>query len=104
MLVRNETKQKEATAIKTALKVALYDFFDGSLAPLNGQFMEKVNHYNRTKHKDFLMEPSVKFVLVIIDSVSQKKMGLKYKKKIWTPPLSKVILCLRFCNHSLIRT
>ena len=34
MLVRNETKQKEATAIKTALKVALYDFFDGSLAPL----------------------------------------------------------------------
>ena len=47
-----------STAIKTALKVALYDFFDGPLAPLNGQFMEKVNHYNRTKHKDFLMGPS----------------------------------------------
>ena len=31
-----------STAIKTALKVALYDFFDGLLAPLNGQFMEKV--------------------------------------------------------------
>jgi len=62
-----------STAIKTALKVALYDFFDGPLAPLNGQFMEKVNHYNRTKHKDFLMGPSVKFVLAIIDSVSQKK-------------------------------
>ena len=28
------------TAIETALKVALYDFFDGPLAPLNGQFME----------------------------------------------------------------
>ena len=55
------------------LKVALYDFFDGPLAPLNGQFMEKVNHYNRTKHKDFLMGPSVKFVLAIIDSVSPKK-------------------------------
>ena len=66
-----------STAIKTALKVALYDFFDGPLAPLNGQFMEKVNHYNRTKHKDFLMGPSVKFVLAIIDSVSQKKNGLK---------------------------
>ena len=46
-----------STAIKTALKVALYEFFDGPLAPLNGQFMEKVNHYNRTKHKDFLMGP-----------------------------------------------
>ena len=34
--------------------------------------MEKVNHYNRTKHKDFLMGPSVKFVLAIIDSVSPK--------------------------------
>ena len=62
-----------STAIKTALKVALYDFFDGPLAPSNGQFMEKVN---RTKHKDFLMGPSVKFVLPIIDSVSQKKLGL----------------------------
>ena len=41
-----------STAIKTALKVAIYDFFDGPLAPLNGQFMEKVNHYNRTKHKE----------------------------------------------------
>ena len=57
------------------LKVALYDFFDKPLAPLNGQFMEKVNHYNRTKHKDFLMGPSVKFVLAIIDSVSQKKLA-----------------------------
>ena len=36
-----------STAIKTALKVALYEFFDGPLAPLNGQFMEKVNPYNR---------------------------------------------------------
>ena len=31
-----------STAIKTALKVALYDCFDGPLAPLNGQFMEKI--------------------------------------------------------------
>ena len=41
-------------AIKTALKVALYDFFDGPLAPSNGQFIEKVNHYNTDKpcHQD----------------------------------------------------
>ena len=64
-----------STAIKTALKVALYDFFDGPLAPLNGHFMTNMDHYNRTKQKDFLMEPSVKFVLAIIDSVSQKKMA-----------------------------
>ena len=44
------------------LKVALYDFFDGPLAPLNGQFMEKVNHYNRTKQKKIPMGPSIKFV------------------------------------------
>ena len=56
-----------STAIKTALKVALYDFFDGPLAPSNGQFMEKVNHYSRTNNKDSLMGPSVKFVLAIID-------------------------------------
>ena len=42
-----------STATKTALKVALYDFFGGFLAQLNGQFMEKVNYYNRTKPKDF---------------------------------------------------
>ena len=66
-----------STAIKTALKVALYDFFDGPVAPLNGQFMEKVNHYNRTKHKDFLMGPSVKFVLAIVDSVSQSNLDFE---------------------------
>ena len=33
-----------------ALKVALYDFFDGQPAPLNSQLMEKVNHYNKTKN------------------------------------------------------
>ena len=38
-----------STAIKTALKVALYDFFDGPLSPLNGQFMEKVTIKKRTK-------------------------------------------------------
>ena len=65
-----------STAIKTALEVALYDFFDGPLAHLNGQFMEKVNHYNRTKNKDFLMGTSVKLVLAIIDSVSPKKLGV----------------------------
>ena len=67
-----------STAIKTALKVALYDFFKGPFAPVNGQFMEKASHNNRTKHKDFSMGSSVKFVLAIIDSAS-KKMGLKYK-------------------------
>ena len=30
-----------STAIKTALKVALYEFFDGPPAPLNSQLMEK---------------------------------------------------------------
>ena len=49
-----------STAIKTALKVALYVFFDGLLASLNGKFMEKVNHYNRTNQIDFSMGPSVK--------------------------------------------
>ena len=49
-----------STAIKTALEVALYDFFDGPLAPLNSQLMDKVNHYNWTKQIDFSMGPSVK--------------------------------------------
>ena len=49
-----------STAIKTALKVALYDFFDGPPAPLNSQLMEKVNHYNRTKQIYFSMGPSEK--------------------------------------------
>ena len=62
-----------STAIKTALKVALYDFFDGPPAPLNSQLMDKVNHYNWTKQIDFSMGPSVKFVLAIIDSISKKK-------------------------------
>ena len=63
-----------STAIKTALKVALYDFLDGPPAPLNSQLMEKVYHYNRTKQIYFSMGPSVKFVLAIKDSIS-KKMG-----------------------------
>ena len=40
-----------STAIKTALKVALYDLFDSPLAPLNGKFNEKVNHYNKKKER-----------------------------------------------------
>ena len=64
-----------STAIKTALKVALYDFFDGPPAPLNSQLMDKVNHYNWTKQIDFSMGPSVKFVLAIIDSISKKNGG-----------------------------
>ena len=59
-----------STAIKTALKVALYDFFKGPFAPVNSQFMEKASHNNRTKHKDLSMGSSVKFVLAIIDSAS----------------------------------
>ena len=65
-----------STAIQTALKVALCDFLDGPPAPLNSQLMEKVNHYNCTKQIDFSMGPSVKFVLAIIDSISQNKWGL----------------------------
>ena len=61
-----------STAIKTALKVALYDFYDGVPAPMNGQLMEKVNHYNWTKQINFSIGPSVKFVLAIIDKISQK--------------------------------
>ena len=38
-----------------------------------GQFMAKVDHYNRTKQINFLMGPSVKLVLPIIDSISEKK-------------------------------
>ena len=34
-----------STAIKTALKVALYDFFDGPPAPLNSQLMEKIYYF-----------------------------------------------------------
>ena len=65
-----------STAIKTALKVALYDFFDGPLAPLNGQFMEKVNHYNRTKHKDFFCDDLNKsFTAVRGQSFSQTFIG-----------------------------
>ena len=60
-----------STIIKTALKVALYDFFDGHPAPLNSQLMEKVNHYNKTKQIDLSMGPSVKLVLAIIDSISK---------------------------------
>ena len=68
-----------STAIKTALKVALYDFFDGPPAPLNSQLMDKVNHYKWTKQIDFSMGPSVKLVLVIMDSISQKKGGLIFE-------------------------
>ena len=55
-----------STAIKTALKVALYDFFDGPPAPLNSQLMDKVNHYNWTKQIDFSMGPSVKFICFVL--------------------------------------
>ena len=39
-----------STAIKTALKVALYDCFDSPLAPLT---KAKVDHHNRTKNEFF---------------------------------------------------
>ena len=60
-------------AIKTALTVALYDCFDGFLTPSNGQFMAKVDHCNGTIFFFSSMEPSVKFVLAIIDSISKKE-------------------------------
>ena len=73
------------TANRTALKVALYDFLDGSPAPLNSQLMEKVNHYNCTKKIDFSMGPSVKFVLAIIDSISPpEKLGFNFFPQNWT--------------------
>ena len=71
-----------SAAIKTALKVAFYDFFDGTPAPLtkgqallNCQLMEKVNTLNCKRKKGFSMGPSVKFVLAIIDSISKKNGG-----------------------------
>ena len=69
------TLAKISTGIKTALKVALYDFFDGPPAPLNSQLMEKVNHYNLTTKINFSMGPTVKLILAIIDSISKKNGG-----------------------------
>ena len=51
-----------STAIKIALNVALYDCFGSPLAHLNGQFMGKVDHDNRTKQMMFLVGLSVKSV------------------------------------------
>ena len=73
-----------STAIKTALKVALYDFFEGPPAPLHSQLMKKVNHYNWTKQIDFSMGPSVKFVLAIIDSIPPPKKGVNFFPQNWT--------------------
>ena len=67
-----------STAIKTALKVAIYDILDGPPAPSNSQLMEKVNHHNWTKQIDFSIGPSVKFVLAIIDSISNKQRGVNF--------------------------
>ena len=62
--------------------MVLYDFLDGPPAPLNSQLMEKVNHFNCKRKKEFSMGPSVKFVLAIIDSISKKKMGVNFFRKI----------------------
>ena len=63
-----------STAIKTALKVALYDVLDGPPAPFNSQLMEKVNYHNWTKQIIFFsMGASAKFVLAITDLISKKK-------------------------------
>ena len=42
-------------AIKTALKVALYDCLDYPLAPLTKGQKAKVDHYSKTKQINFLM-------------------------------------------------
>ena len=70
-----------STAIKTALKVALYDFLDGPPAPLNSQLMGKVYHYNWTKQIDFSMGPSVKFILAIVDSISKSEVQGGFGKR-----------------------
>ena len=57
-----------STAIKTALKVAPTG---SSKWSING----KVNHFNCKRKKEFSMGASVKFVLAIIDSISEKKNG-----------------------------
>ena len=45
--------------------------------------MGKVNHFNCKRKKEFSMGPSVKFVLAIIDSISEKKkMGVNFFRKI----------------------
>ena len=61
-----------STAIKTALKVALYDCVDGPLVPLNGQFMAKVDHYNRTKEIVLFDGTRCKICFLIIDSIIKK--------------------------------
>ena len=37
--------------------------------------MGKVNHFNCKRKKEFSLGPSVKFVLAIIDSISEEKNG-----------------------------
>ena len=64
-----------SAAIRTALKGALHDCSGDPLAPSNGQFMTKVDHYNRIKQIIFSMEPSVKFVFTIIDPISKRFRG-----------------------------
>ena len=64
-----------SAAIRTDLKGALHDCSGDPLAPSNGQFMTKVDHYNRIKQIIFSMEPSVKFVFTIIDPISKRFRG-----------------------------
>ena len=59
-----------STAIKTPLKVAFYDCFDGPLVPLTKRQEAKVDHYNRTEQ---MMGPSVNIILLIIDKQLKKR-------------------------------
>ena len=71
-----------STAIKTALKEALYDLFDGPLAPLNGQCMEKVNHFNCKRKTRFVNGTKCKIRFGNHRLNFQKKWGLIVFRKI----------------------
>merc|ERR1719361_2836253 len=84
--------------------------------------MEKVNHYNRTKHKDFLMGPSVNFFfdhypkptydtylqlgvkrsMVSIEILSCYQYQEKIHSNIYTQNLKGY--CIRFSSHVLCTT
>ena len=56
-----------STAIKTALKVAFYDFFDGPPAPLNGQLMETLQELRMLSSVTL----NCQVTKIVMDSASQ---------------------------------
>ena len=65
-------------------KFIFFEFqnFDGPLAPLNGQFIEKVNHYTRTKQMNLSMGPIVIFFFGSLRLNFQLKKGVNFFRKV----------------------